>query len=60
MALEAASRGLGLGVPAGMPVAFGASVDTPELPVKALGMGATAPANLYHFVSYPAVAYVND
>lgn len=60
MALEAASRGLGLGVPAGMPIAFGASVDAPELPVKALGMGATAPANLYHFVSYPAVAYVND
>ena len=22
-------------------------------------MGATAPANLYHFVSFPAVAYVN-
>ncbi len=60
MALEAASRALGLAAPTGMPIAFGASVDVPELPVKALGMGATAPANLYHFVSYPAVAYVND
>ncbi len=60
MALEAASRGLGLPAPKGMPIAFGASVDAPELPVRVLGMGATAPANLYHFVSYPAVAYVND
>jgi hypothetical protein len=25
--------------------------------VKEIGMGATAPANLYHFVGYPAVAY---
>jgi AmmeMemoRadiSam system protein B len=59
MVLEEASKGLGLKPPVGMPIAFGASVDFPELPVKALGMGATAPANLYHFVSFPAVAYVN-
>jgi MEMO1 family protein len=59
MLLEETARGLGLGTPRGMPIAFGASVDVPELPVKALGMGATAPANLYHFVSYPAVAFVN-
>jgi len=57
--LEAPSRELGLAPPQGLPIAFGASVDVPELPVKALGMGATAPANLYHFVSFPAVAYVN-
>jgi AmmeMemoRadiSam system protein B len=52
------SRALGLEPPVGMPVAFGASVDVPELPVRPLGMGPTAPASLYHFVSYPAVAYV--
>ena len=52
------SRALGLPAPVGRPVAFGVSVDVPELPVKALGMGATAPANLYHFVAFPAVAYV--
>jgi len=57
MLLEETSRALGQAAPKGSPVAFGASVDTPELPVKALGMGATAPASLYHFVSYPAVAY---
>ena len=52
------SRALGLPAPVGLPQAFGVSVDAPELPVKSLGMGATAPANLYHFVAYPAVAYV--
>ena len=57
MLLEAAAKGLGLPTPEGAPVAFGASVDVPELPVRALGMGPTAPASLYHFVSYPAVAY---
>lgn len=31
----------------------------PALPVKGLGMGATCPINLYHFVSFPSVAYVN-
>jgi len=56
--LEATAKGLGQPAPSGQPVAFGCSVDTPELPVKALGMGATAPANLYHFVSYPGVAFV--
>ena len=25
--------------------------------MRDLGLGATAPANLYHFVSYPAVAF---
>ena len=55
--LEATTRDLGLPSPVGTPVAFGASVGFPELPVKPLGMGATAPDNLYHFVSYPGVAF---
>ena len=40
-----------------VPVALGVSVDTPELPVRDVGVGPTAPANLYHFVTLPAVAY---
>lgn len=56
--LEATARDLGLPVPVGLPVAYGTSIGAPELPVKALGMGRTAPANLYHFVGYPAVAFV--
>jgi hypothetical protein len=39
------------------PVAYATSVSAPELPVRDLGLGATAPANLHHFVSYPAVAF---
>lgn len=58
MLLESAARGLGLEPPRGTPIAFGASVDFPELPVRALGLGATCPINLYHFVTFPAVAYV--
>jgi MEMO1 family protein len=41
----------------GHPLAYATSVGTPELPVRALGLGATAPANLYHFVGYPAAAF---
>ena len=41
----------------GHPVAWASSVGGPELPVRDLGLGATAPSNLYHFVSYPAVAF---
>ena len=55
--LGATARDLGEPVPIGIPVAFGTSLGFPELPVKPLGMGATAPANLYHFVSYPGVAF---
>ena len=55
--LERATAALGLPTPVGHPLAYGTSIGTPELPVKDLGMGATAPANLYHFVGYPAVAY---
>ena len=47
----------GLGVPVGHPVAYATSVGWPALPVQDLGIGATAPASLYHFVGYPAVAF---
>jgi AmmeMemoRadiSam system protein B len=57
MLIEQTARALKLPVPVGHPIALGVSVDTPELPLKSIGMGATAPANLYHFVSYPGVAY---
>jgi AmmeMemoRadiSam system protein B len=55
--LGATARELGLPPPVGSAIAFGTSIGFPELPVKPLGMGATAPANLYHFVSYPGVAF---
>ncbi len=51
------AREFGLPPPKGSTIAFGTSIGFPELPVKALGMGATAPANLYHFVSYPGVVF---
>ena len=55
MLLERLSRDLG--PLSSHPVAYATSVGGPELPVRDLGLGATAPANLYHFVSYPAVAF---
>jgi AmmeMemoRadiSam system protein B len=39
------------------PIAYATSVGWPELSVRDLGIGATAPASLYHFVGYPAVAF---
>ena len=42
-----------------VPLALGVSVDTPELAVRDVGVGPTAPANLYHFVTLPAVAYTD-
>ena len=56
---ETAAR-LGMKAPHGVPVALGVSVDTPELAVRDVGVGPTAPANLYHFVTHPAVAFVPD
>lgn len=53
---ETAGR-LGQGVPEGLPLAYGTSIGAPALPLKPLGLGATAPANLYHFVGHPAAAY---
>lgn len=55
--LESTARGLGQDRPVGRPVAYATSVGSPELPVRGLGLGPTAPANLYHFVGYPAAAF---
>jgi AmmeMemoRadiSam system protein B len=56
--LEAAARSLGLPPPRGIPLALGVSVDTPELALRDCGIAPTAPANLYHFVTHPAAAFV--
>lgn len=54
--IDAVARALGTPVKA-VPLALGVSVDTPELAVRDVGVGPTAPANLFHFVTQPAVAY---
>ncbi|MGZ5072094.1 MAG: AmmeMemoRadiSam system protein B [Usitatibacter sp.] len=54
---ETAKR-LGMDAPRTVPLALGVSVDTPELAVREVGVGPTAPANLYHFVMHPALAFV--
>ena len=41
----------------GWPIGYATSVKWPELPVRELGLGSTAPATLQHFVGYPAVAF---
>jgi AmmeMemoRadiSam system protein B len=55
--LEHTTAALGLPTPVGHPLCYGTSISGPELKVREFGMGSTAPANLYHFVGYPAVAY---
>jgi len=55
--LERTARAMGLGTPVGHPVAYATSVGSPELPVRDVGLGPTAAANLYHFVGYPAAAF---
>jgi AmmeMemoRadiSam system protein B len=51
--------GRDLGVPLeARPLAYATSVGAPELAVRGDGLGETAPANLYHFVGYPALAVV--
>lgn len=55
--LDETARDMKAGVPVGQPVAFGTSISFPQLPVREPGLGVTAEANLYHFVSYPGVAY---
>jgi AmmeMemoRadiSam system protein B len=55
--LEKLALKLGLAAPLAHPLCYGTSIGAPELPVRDLGMGATAQANLYHFVGYPAVAF---
>ena len=54
--VDALSRATNTPVKA-VPLALGVSVDTPELAVRDVGVGPTAPANLFHFVTLPAVAY---
>jgi len=39
------------------PIAYSTSIDAPELPLRDRGLGETAPANPFHFVGYPAVAF---
>lgn len=56
--LERLGRETGVAGITGVPLSYSTSVGQPELPVRELGLGATAPANLYHFVGYPAVAFV--
>ena len=41
------------------PIAYSTSIDAPELAVRDRGLGDTAPANLFHFVGYPAVAFTS-
>jgi AmmeMemoRadiSam system protein B len=56
--LSETAKKLGLGALRGLPLALGVSVDTPELKTRDVGVAPTAPANLYHFVTQPAVAFV--
>lgn len=58
LVLSRAARAMGLPSPVARPIAYATSVGAPELPVREVGLGATAPANLYHFVGYPGVAIV--
>jgi AmmeMemoRadiSam system protein B len=55
--LERTTAALGLPAPFGHAIAYGTSISFPELPVRDVGLGETAQANLYHFVGYPAVAF---
>jgi AmmeMemoRadiSam system protein B len=55
--LDHTAKALGLPTPVGMPLAYATSVGAPELKVRDTGMGETAPANLYHFVGYPAAVW---
>jgi AmmeMemoRadiSam system protein B len=55
--LERLAQGGEAAAPVGHPVAYATSVGWPGLPVQEIGLGATAPASLYHFVGYPAAAF---
>jgi AmmeMemoRadiSam system protein B len=60
MFLAETAKRLGLATPRGLPLALGVSVDTPELKVRDVGVAPTAPANLYHFVTQPGIAFVTE
>jgi len=57
LVLDRTAKALGLSSPVGMPLAYATSVGAPELRVRDTGLGETAPANLYHFVGYPALVW---
>ena len=38
-------------------VGYATSLDHPHIPVSDIGMGVTAPANIRHWVGYPAIGY---
>ncbi len=50
---------LGEDTPHGYLLGYGTSVELGELPVRDLGLGVTAPANLHHWVAYSAVGYLS-
>jgi AmmeMemoRadiSam system protein B len=58
MFLAETAKRLGVPAPRAVPLMLGVSVDTPELKVRDVGVAPTAPANLYHFVTQPGVAFV--
>lgn len=51
------SRSLNQPVPRGFFLGYGTSVEMGELPVRDMGLGVTAPANLHHWVAYSAIGY---
>ncbi|MEW6337925.1 MAG: AmmeMemoRadiSam system protein B [Acidobacteriota bacterium] len=55
--LAETARALGLTPPVGHAISYSTSVGQPELALRDVGLGETAPANLYHFVGYPAAAF---
>lgn len=55
MLMGETARRMGWPAVTGHPVAFGTSIGFPQ--VRVGGLGATAEANLFHFVSYPGAAF---
>jgi MEMO1 family protein len=60
MLLEKVASSLGIGPIEGNPLAYGTSISGPEPPLRAVGLGQTAPANLFHFVGQPGVLYTRS
>jgi len=57
LALAAIAEGMGAGTPEGRPLAYATTFESPELPLRDIGLGTTGPAGLAHFVGLPALAY---
>jgi MEMO1 family protein len=55
--LRSVASTFALGKVVGRPIAYGTSIESPELDVRGAGLGQTAAANLYHFVGHPAVGF---